>query len=765
MIRHLLFWGMVSACSGPQSSPSAPTPHRELPDVVLVTLDTTRADRLGAYGYESAHTEHLDTLARSGRLYRRAYSPLPLTIPSHGSIFTGKYPPNLGIRANGDRELSASEHTLTEALADAGYITVASVAAFVTTRQWGFDQGFDQYFDAIPSGRDLWHAERPAEAVVDDVLAWRSAQAPDGPPRFAWLHLYDAHFPYLPPKPWLDEAEQRVYDGELAYIDDQVGRLVGAHKGRPTLFVIVGDHGEGLGAHSEISHGLFVYNATQHVPFFISGPGVEPGEIQEPVSLVDVAPTVLSILGLPALPVVDGRAVPGSEPKPVYLESYQLEQRFGVQAHRAVVWGDWKLIDLGRPELYRQEGSDPLEAHNVADENPEVVAQLRRLLDGFGFEAPQIDPAHPRTPALTAELEALGYMDGAFLGDRDGALPDPKDRLVLVRDVQRLEHLVLEQKHEEVGVLVEKLALQYPDVSEFQTRWAQILAMRGQTDQAIALMDRTLDKDPGNAVLLQGLAIALAKGQRYEEAAQRFQEASELMPFAPKLRVMAVVALLEAPNGQQKAMELAAAYLQEDPSDLGIAGVLGVMMVRKGNPSAGMPLLERAVVADKPERDVAFHVAASAAGAGQVERAQRMLRLELRHHPKNGPAAMALARIVGRGGDWTAQLVLVDAFLAPAPAQYGPSSLAPSPAMRADFLHVRAQALFNLKRYAQAQIALDEGLGLHPEHPELLLLGANLLWQSGEQDAAKLLFEKAKAAKMKWVKSDDQVGPAPKPAP
>ncbi len=717
-----------------------------LPDVVLISLDTTRADRLGAYGYDLAHTEHLDALAKRGRKYERAYSPLPLTIPSHGALFTGKYPAEIGIRANGDNPLSSSEHTLAEALSGAGYVTMASVSAFVTTREWGFDQGFDVYFDHLPTGQDLWHAERPAADVVDDVLAWRAEQRFDGPPRFTWLHLYDAHFPYAPPEPWLSDVDQRGYDGELAYIDDQIGRLIEATADRPTIFVVVGDHGEGLGTHTEVSHGLFVYNATQHVPFIISGAGIEASVVDEPVSLVDVAPTLLSILGLPALAEASGRSVPGTPSRPVHMESYQLEQRFGVQAHRGVVSGAWKLIDVHRPELYRQDGSDPLEERNVAQAHPDVVAELLSELQSFAFEPPTSGSTSPNGPGVQQQLEALGYLSGSYLGGTEDALPDPKDRLELVRQVQRLEHLILERKQGEIATLVAALSEAHPNVSEFQTRHAQILAMSGRANEAVSLMERTLTRDPGNPVLMHGLAVALAKGKRYDEAAMHFQEAARRMPYAPRLRVLAVLTLLETDNGAQRATELAQVYVQEHPKDLGVAGVLGVLLVRQGNLRVGMRLLDRAVLAEKPERDVAFHVAAAAAGAGQTRRAQEMLQLELTHHPSNTQATLALVRLLGRDGDWEAQLPLVEPILS-ASVQGDAPLLVASPTTLADLWHLKAQALFNLQRYEQAREALERGLALRAEHPELLLLHANLLWQEGQQARARDMFEKAKSAK------------------
>ncbi len=318
--------------------------------MLLITLDTTRADRLGAYGYAGAHTENLDALAARGQRFDHAYSPLPLTIPAHGSLMTGRYPAEHGVRANGDAWLEPEERMLAEVFREAGYATAASVGAFVTTREWGFGQGFQQYFEEMPHGSDFWHAERGAAAVVDDLIAWKRGREDDRPV-FAWAHLYDPHLPHVAGEPWISEVEGRSYDAELAYMDDQIGRLLEAFDPDNTLVVAVGDHGEGLGEHGEVTHGLFVYSSTMRVPWIAAGPGIPTEVVSQPVSLVDLAPTVLARAGLPPLATASGGVVPG-ESRPVYLESWQLEQRFGVAPHVAVIDDGYKLIDLPKPELY-----------------------------------------------------------------------------------------------------------------------------------------------------------------------------------------------------------------------------------------------------------------------------------------------------------------------------------------------------------------------------------------------------------------------------
>ena len=232
-----MFWVLVLACSS--SSPVA-TPPPPRPSLVLVTMDTTRRDRVGAYGYALAHTPNVDRFAAEGIRFDRAYATVPLTTPAHSSIHTGVYPTKHGVHSNGDAVLPESLTTLAELLQASGYSTAAAVSAFVTTRAWNFDQGFDTYLDDL-SGKEKanrWRQERPANEVVDDAIAWLTAQPTDRP-TFLWVHLYDPHRPYEAPAAWKAQVPDRPYDAELAFMDDQIGRLRAAvdQRGVPTAWI------------------------------------------------------------------------------------------------------------------------------------------------------------------------------------------------------------------------------------------------------------------------------------------------------------------------------------------------------------------------------------------------------------------------------------------------------------------------------------------------------------------------------------------------
>lgn len=750
--------GVLTACSG--SDPAADSaPRIDLPDVVLITLDTTRADRLGSYGYDKAHTETLDALAVAGRRYDRAYSPLPLTIPAHAAMFTGNYPPRLGLRSNGAGELREEAVTLAEILHDAGYQTGASVAAFVTQASWGFGQGFDAYFDDIPdSAANFWHAERPAEAVVDDALGWLAGTSPDAP-RFLWAHVYDPHFPFLPPEAYLLETEGRPYDAELAYVDDQIARIVAAFEGRDTVFVIAGDHGEGLGEHHELTHGLQVYDATQRVPLIISGAGIDPAVIEQPVSLVDLLPSLLDVLGMPVPEGIDGRPVPGSEPRPLYIESYQASERFGLAPSVGVVHGPWKLIDTPRPELY-QLITDPSEVKDVSVDNPEEVVALQAALEAFSFGPPTEDERVRAHPSVEMQLQALGYVEGSMDIDWDGPLDDPKDHVELLRRTQRADRHLLLQEREEGAAVLKELIGEYPEIVEFKVRLGMAYLKEGMDDEAWAVLDDAYERAPDNVQLLSAYGVSLTRQGKFGEAAGIFAQLAEIMPYAPRVRSMAVAAWKQA-GEPVKGMELGLSWLETYPDDTSLAGVIGVMLLEGGHFEAGLGALKVAILAEQPERGVAFYLGAAALGEGRSDDALRLFEQEVENNPKHVQAGQALLKMYAQMARWPEleQEALRQLELRPADGS---------------LWHRLTLARFNQERFVTAREACDSGLAIDPSNPQLMLMDANLMVKEGRGAEGALRFEAAKERLPAWqaekkdelealMKQLNEARPAPAP--
>jgi arylsulfatase A-like enzyme len=414
-------------------------------NVVIVTLDTTRADRIGASGGPRAvATPALDQIASEGVLFEDANSPVPLTLPAHCTLFTGRLPPGHGARENVST-LAAATPTLAMALKARGYRTGAFVGSPVLARSRGLGAGFDVYDDRIP-WRSAWaHPRRRADAVVDRALRWMDGNSES--PFFAWLHFYDAHAPYEAMAPFDRVYAGRPYEAAIASMDAQIGRLrayLEEHDlTKRTVLVVIGDHGEGLGEHGELTHGLFLYQSVLRVPFIVRAPSAATGgqRVTDAVSSADLTPTVLDLLGAPPIDGVDGRSLApvilrsSQEARPdVYAENLYPQRRFRWSEMRAIRSGRLKLIDKTRPELYDL-ARDPDETHDLSGERPEVVARLgRRLreweqkLDAHAVGDDQKSAA-PVPADVRAALSSLGYVsDAAPNGRVTDTTSDPDPR-------------------------------------------------------------------------------------------------------------------------------------------------------------------------------------------------------------------------------------------------------------------------------------------------------------------------------------------------
>jgi len=725
--------GTTALCAALAGCGSTPTPPPARPSVLLITLDTTRADRLGAWGYDGAHTPNLDALAAAGRRYENAYSPVPFTIPSHAAMMTGRYPAHLGVRDNSGATLSEDATTLAELLRGAGYATGASIAAFVTTKRWGFAQGFDTYLDEIPPiGKgNFWHASRPAAAVIDDAIGWLKGQPADGAPLFLWVHLYDAHHPYEPSPASLALADGRPYDGEIASMDAEIGRLMEAWGDRASLVVVAGDHGESLGDHRELEHGLFTYTATQHVPLLMTGAGVVPGVVSSPVSLVDLAPTVLHAVGVPIPADVDGVDLSAPPQRPVYFESWALRDRFGLAPHVGVVQGSLSYLDLPQPELYDL-AADSAQAKNLFVTDPERAAKLAPELKGaltsFGFAAPGTDNQNVDA-SITEQLAALGYVQGSFEGDADGELPDPKDHMALIVGAERVDRLIARGEREQAVALLQTLGEANPTVVELFLRKGGLLMRLGRPAEERAALLHALDVSPDSVNVIYALAASYARAGDYATAAPLYQKVADRQPWLPRVRVEAVAALLAQPTKRGEAVTLGRSYLSAFPDDNALAGIIGVATVAS-DPVGAYPLLERGLLAEKPERDVALLLARRAQAQGDDALAAKLAAIEVHNFPGDDDAvAMALAAL-GKVRDYAGLVEVADVALAVKPESEA-------------VLHARAQAQFNLGDLVAARRSVDEALALHPRSAILALLDANLLAKEGKPEQAKARFEVA----------------------
>lgn len=414
-------------------------------NLLLITLDTMRADRLPAYGFTGVLTPALDWIAAEGAVFEDTFAAVPLTLPSHASLFTGIYPPRHGVRDNAGAPLSNEFTTLAEVLHERGLRTAAFVASSVLAPRRGLDQGFDLYSAGEParcSGAPP--ARRRASEVVDEAVSWLERH--DTKPFFAWIHLFDTHRPYDLPAVYKDRYFD-PYLAAIAYEDSQIARIISYLDTRglltSTLIVVAGDHGESLGDHGEQSHGIFLYQEALRVPFMIRGAGVSPRRVKTVARLIDVMPTVLDLFGVPTsgldgVTLAQAGTRSGSDPHlEVYAES-MYPRRFGWSPLRSLRSDRYKVIDAPRAELYDLV-SDPGEERNVLAEHPTVAAAMLHRL--HSFESGQEPPATPGADvdkAVLDRIRSLGYV-GSIGATPPGGQTDPKDRIAVFNKITSLQ--------------------------------------------------------------------------------------------------------------------------------------------------------------------------------------------------------------------------------------------------------------------------------------------------------------------------------------
>ncbi len=595
----------------------------ERPNIVFVTLDTTRADHLGCYGYGPARTPTLDTLAREGVLFAQAAAVAPLTLPSHSSMMTGMYPTYHGVRVNGNTALGQDQETIAEALSAKGYETGAFIGAFVLDGRWGLNQGFKVYDDRFDLEKhkhlDLAGVQRPADKVVDAALAWIEDQREK--PFFAWIHLYDPHSPYEPPEPFLSERRQQglvgLYDGEISFADQQLGRCVSwlREKGldKKTIVLVMGDHGEALGSHGEGTHGFFVYDYALHVPFLLSTPFAELRgvRVEAQVSAVDVFPTLLALSGIDVAAKVHGRSLlplmfhPAAEPTAyAYGESMTPNLQFGWSALHTLRTTRYKLIKAPRPELYDL-SVDPGEANDVSAANAaiagELMERLDRLIEETGRGAPAPETADLDDDTLKS-LAALGYI-GAPVASKTGSgsspLADPKDKLGVFSAVQQAGELITKDDYKTAAQTLEAALREEPRMPQALLMLGTSYSELGRTREAKAQFDLVLKDDPHSVQALIGMASLLMEEGRSED----------------------VIALCKR-------------TLSLDERNAQAHTLLGEVYAAQRKPAEALPYFEKAAAIQPKLTRNRLNLAGALSEVKQHERAEELLKAILKEYPR-----------------------------------------------------------------------------------------------------------------------------------
>jgi len=512
------------------------------PNVILMTLDTTRADHLACYGYPGVRTPFIDSLARRGVLFEQAASNSPLTLPAHCSILTGMYPTYHGVRINGNTALNEQQVTLAEVYSGQGYQCGAFIGAFVLDGRWGLRQGFNHYDDHFDLKKykhiDLGAVQRPGNEVMDVALEWLEGQKES--PFFAWIHFYDPHTPYEPPEPYLSEYGPKglagLYDGEIAFMDEQIGRCIDwlENNGlnQNTVLVLVGDHGEGLGSHGEGTHGYFIYDYAIHVPLIIVTPFAELQGVRVPsqVRIIDIFPTLLEMTSIAPSGETQGRSLLPAMFRPqqkeeeiAYAESMSPNLQFGWSSIHSLRTTRYKYIDSPKAELYDLT-QDPDENANLLHQYPDVAREMKESLDRLMEESSQGAPT-PQAANLDKEtiekLSALGYV-GAPVATREasggaGSLADPKDKFPVFQAVTSAGSLILEDKFSEAAEKLEAALREEPMIPQALLVLSTCYVELGRTEEAKAKLDLLLKEDPENIPALISMANILLEEKRDED--------------------------------------------------------------------------------------------------------------------------------------------------------------------------------------------------------------------------------------------------------
>jgi arylsulfatase A-like enzyme/tetratricopeptide (TPR) repeat protein len=637
--------------------------------VIVISIDTLRADHLSTYGYRGGSSPAIDRLAAAGLVFEEAFSQTPLTLPSHTTLLSGRLPLHHGVRDNIGYTVAPEERTLATRLKSAGYATGAAVSSFVLRHQTGIDRGFDFFDDRFTiagTGESLADTQRDGRLTADALAAWIETHTSQ--PLFAFLHLYEPHAPYTPPP---SHAGVQPYDGEIAYADEIVGGFLDRLAARGILdraiVALVSDHGEGLGDHGEAEHGLLLYREALHVPLIVRLPGGVRGgtRIAGAAALVDVAPTLLELVGAPT-DGLDGRSLAAAftsrqvADHTVYSETMYPRLHFGWSELASVVDGRYHYIRAPRPELY-DETADAGERHNLIDSKGSTAAALAgaidRLTAGSAFTPPAAADAD-----VQARLRALGYTTSSpGAAASASALPDPKDKIADYEALRRAQRLAADGRDREAIELLSPLLARDPAMLDGHELLAKSLTRVGRTREAIDAFGRVLAIEP----LKPETHLALARILALERDPARARAHAELAARRDPAAGYEMLAELMMDAGRSDEAEaFARKSIAADPSRYMSHYVIGVVAQRAGRCDEAIAAFRAAIEAKRSEpasvvRNLHAGLADCLARSGATAEAEREFRAELAEVPSSSEARVGLATLYrSQGREAEARTVL-----------------------------------------------------------------------------------------------------------
>ena len=641
-------------------------PSRENGPVILISVDTLRADHLPLYGYTKIRTPNIDALAADSVVFDRAYSHAPQTLPAHASILSGALPFEHGVRDNIGFTVKPNQWFLQRVLHERGWATSAFVSAYVLRAATGMNQGFDTYDAEMPpsSGElSIGQVQRPGENTLANAEKWL-AQRDATKPFFLFFHIYEPHKPYAPPERF---GAYEPYDGEIAYADEIIGRLLDRLRAmkvydRATI-IFLSDHGEGLGDHGEQEHGLFLYTETTHVPLTIKIPGSKARRIAAPVQHIDLAPTILDVVkaqkpaglkGRSLLPVIDATGTIADEG--IYAEALYSRYHFGWSELYSLTDTRYRLIRAPRDELFDLE-HDPKETASIAGERPQVRQAMRGALEGLIKNA-SIEAPSAVTDEDKQRLAALGYVGGgssASLSLPGDSLADPKDKVKILERYRHAADLAGGLKYDEAVPIYQEILREDPEMTDVWLQLAEVEIRRGDMLAAIAAYKEVIKRKPKDAGSLIGTASALLRIGKHGEARQHAELAVSVAP-AGAHEVLAKIALAE--HDRDAARREASLAQQADPTLPMPFYVEGLILYNEGKyPEAIGPLLKaREALSGRTVQmnDLNYYIGDSLARMERYGEAERYLRDEVRLFPHNTRARAGLSmlyRAMGRNAE------------------------------------------------------------------------------------------------------------------
>jgi arylsulfatase A-like enzyme/Flp pilus assembly protein TadD len=654
-------WGLFLFSAIHVKAAASPAPSHRVPvNIILITIDTVRADHLSCYGYKNIQTATLDALARDGIVFDRAIAQVPLTWPSHTVILTGTYPFQNGVQDFTGQPLAPQFRSVAQAFKQHGYATGAVVSAFVLDRSWGLARGFDFYDDAFSASafaqKDVGLVDRKAAESVTHAVKW--LQKSGNRPFFFWLHLYDPHSPYDPPEPYRARYQSHLYDGEIAYADHELGRLITwlkqAQLYRRTAIVFLSDHGESLGEHGEDEHGFFVYDSTIHIPLIVkppAGSGLRPGRVTGPVETTAVAPALLRFAGIKDVieKQFQSHGLFGADAEhedQAYSETFYPFSSFGWSPLRSLETSRYHYIEAPQPELYDLT-ADPEEKNNLAPSQSAVAAVLKSKLQELRTQNPYRpqDENSGLSPDALEKLQALGYVayrsplpESALTTD----LPDPKIKVSEHRSILKAADAVRAGDYDSAERLLKQLQAKDPSMYVLSFYLGQVALGRQDWERAVTELKKCLTLNPNFDQAMTALARALMYQGNTDEARQWVQKALKLNP--QNYRAWYELGFIEAKSNQPRAA------IEDYGKSVAIQGnfaaarrELGLLCYQEKDYSAAAEHLAKAIELGIESPLVYNNLGISYSQTGQLRKAIESYREALKLDPNLAQAHLNLA--------------------------------------------------------------------------------------------------------------------------